>query len=34
MTTTWSASTTSSNHTKTYHDFCQSEGIEPLDLDY
>jgi 2,4'-dihydroxyacetophenone dioxygenase len=22
------------NHTKTYHDFCRSEGIRPLDLDY
>jgi quercetin dioxygenase-like cupin family protein len=22
------------NHTKTYHDFCRSEGIQPLDLDY
>jgi hypothetical protein len=22
------------NHTKTYHDFCAAEGIEPLDLDY
>jgi 2,4'-dihydroxyacetophenone dioxygenase len=22
------------NHTKTYHDFCRSEGLEPLDLDY
>jgi 2,4'-dihydroxyacetophenone dioxygenase len=22
------------NHTKTYHDFCRSQGIEPLDLDY
>ncbi|HEY1853694.1 MAG TPA: 2,4'-dihydroxyacetophenone dioxygenase family protein [Solirubrobacterales bacterium] len=22
------------NHTRTYHDFCVAEGIEPLDLDY
>ena len=22
------------NHTKTYHDYCRSQGIEPLDLDY
>jgi len=22
------------NHTRTYHDFCRSQSIEPLDLDY